>query len=358
MGLTADDVADMTGLGEAEVLLLEAGRLPCMPPDRWGALVACLRLQESRPLSTLLPPLATSRGAKGLRIAPQREGLILEERPRLDGAAPMPSGALWWQRLRLQRRRLGLGVRELAVWSATSDHTIANLEAGCYPATEAGRDALARVAAALCVEAPLPPLPALDLPRWVGWTVAGRGVSVAQARAARVAQSLPPDSPGGQLLTARLRNGWSRLRVAGALGGERRREAVALDVERAEAALAWSPSPSPLVGALCRLWRVRPPVTYASGISTTALRRTRATIAERLTEQAEAGGWTRADICDVADLTPLTLDDALAGRADRGNRYWSTVEKLTAAGWRLVDGLTLPRRLLVGGELEGEDEKG
>lgn len=356
LGLTAADISDMTGLGEAEVILLEGGRLPGLPRDRWQALCAALRLQESRPTSTLLPPLATARG-QGLATAPQRKGLDLGERPPLDGGPPMPDGAAWWQRLRIQRQRLGLGLTEALKWSGVRAATIRAFEAGAYPLTPQRLDAWRAVAAGLSLVATLPPLPALTPPAWAGWSVSGRGTSTAQAQQIRWAQARPADSPGSMLLMARLRNGWSVRRTARAIAEGRSSGAAEQAVETAEALSAWPSMPSSDLRALCKLWRVVSPVRYLD-TATEQRRTTYATIAERLTAQAEAGSWTRADLCDVAALSPLALDDVLLGRADRGRRYWHIVDALTRAGFNLLDGLAVPSRLAYAKKREGEEGEG
>jgi hypothetical protein len=159
------------------------------------------------------------------------------------------------------------------------------------------------------------------------------------------------------LLMARLRNGWSARRAARAIAEGRSSGAAEQAVETAEALSAWPSMPSSDLRALCKLWRVVSPVRYLD-TATEQRRTTYATIAERLTAQAEAGSWTRADLCDVAALSPLALDDVLLGRADRGRRYWHLVDALTRAGFNLLDGLAVPSRLAYAKKREGEEGEG
>lgn len=354
LGLTVSDLSDMAGIGEGEVLLLEMGRLPSVRPDTWAAVVAALRLQESRPSLILLPPLARAVG-KGLAPARQRSASERLQPLPVSGQAPMPAGAAWWQRLRIQRARLGLSLADVRAHSGVLPYTVLLLEAGHYPTTPSALDSWRALVACLNLDAPLPPLPTLDLPQWSGWSVAGRGTSATQAQVIRRAQMMPPASPGGQLLMARLRNGWSVSRTGRALwpdasGREGRRR-----VEMGEALWCWPAQPSASLSALCRLWRVAPPVTWAR-LSRSQLAGARATVARRLEAAATSGGWGREDLCDCIGVGPLALDDLLLGRADRGRPYWALVQRATAAGFGVVDGLTLPARLARSVQLGEEGE--
>lgn len=338
MGLTAADLASMAGIGEGEVLLLELGSLPSLDGGAWEAICTALHLGATCGICPP-PPLATGQGGRRSRTA----GISTPPPRHLEAAAP---GAPWWVQLRLQRRRLGMTISEAARESRVGVRRVICLEAGSHPATSEALDSYRALAWGLALDPP--ELPVLPIARvaWDGFTVGSR-----LERSARVATQLavasPPTSPAGTLMLRRLQNGWSRQRTAAAVGLQR-----ADDVEALEVLQVWPMRYSQAMSRLATLWGVRAPFVVgddAQVSATAALKSTTHLIVKRLTEQVDAWGLDREQLCVLCDLSPMTLDALLTRNLSTPDTFWDGVSKLTACGFDLVQGLSLPSGARAGG---------
>lgn len=329
MGLTASDLADMAGIGEGEVLMLEMGSLPVIDGGAWDAICTALHLGATCGINPP-PPLATGQGARRSRT----RGATAPLPRHLDATAP---AAPWWVQLRLQRRRLGMTLTEAAKQARVGVRRVVCLEAGSYPATSEALDSYHALACGLALDPPeLPILPPVKV-SWEGFTVGSR-----MERSARVSTQLavtaPPTSPAGLLLLRRLQNGWSRARTAGAIGCSR-----VEDVEALEVLTAWPMRPPAAMIRLSELWKAHPPFTVGAGVGVRAyLPSATAAIVERTTAQAERWGLDREALCVLCDLSPMSLDALLTRNLSAPDTFWDAVSKLTSCGFDLLSGLTLP----------------
>lgn len=343
LGLTAHDLADMAGIGEAEVLLLERGTLPSITKDAWACICSALKLTAANGYS-LPAPVATGQQAR--RGRNQGTSLPL---PTLT-PSPAPS-APWWVQLRLQRRRMGMSVSEVAKHARIDARRVMCLENGSHPATSEHMEYYYQLATHLAIDPPeLPVLPAVAV-AWEGFSVGSRAERGYQV-ATRLAVSSLSTTPAGSLMLARLQNGWSRSRTARAIGIEGTHGATTIEAE--EVRRAWPLRSTPAFARLAELWRVPTPYRLASegeGERQRA-RATAASIVERAEATAGAWGLSSEDVCILCDLSPIHLDSFLTRNLARPHMFWSATAALTAHGFNLLAGLvvTAGARASSGGE--------
>lgn len=337
LGLTAHDLASMAGIGEAEVLLLERGTLPGITKDAWACLCSALKLGAANGHNPP-PPVATGQKARRGR----NEGTSAPLPAHTTSPAP---SAPWWVQLRLQRRRLGMSISEVAKHARIDARRVTCLENGSHPATSEHLDCYYQLATHLALDPPeLPVLPAVTV-AWEGYTVGSRAERGYQV-ATRLAVSSLSTSPAGSLMLARLQNGWSRSRAARACNVPASHHGKeGLGVEAEEVRQAWPLRPSPLFLALAKLWRVPAPYRLLSEGEgeRQATKSTTLALVERATATAEAWGLSSEDVCILCDLSPIHLDSFLTRNLARPHMFWNATAALTACGFDLLAGLAIPR---------------